>query len=175
MKKVGESPCLLNTNYLYSDISIGIEYYKKYSQQEFLVEEEFDFSTLDSFEIICYNKVQAELLKSQLVGDPICEKIRKEETIDRIFHRKNRKIEIFVSEKDSILSFFSEYQNEAYLSIRGEGVKEIQILSPKNVIKQTEEEIRVYPLVKFVKEEKSIEVYFVDLTTEKREWLIYKN
>jgi len=175
VKKVGESPCLLNTNYLYSDISVGIEYYKKYSQQEFLVEEEFDFSTLDSFEIICYNKVQAELLKSQLVGDPICEKIRKEETIDRIFHRKNRKIEIFVSEKDSILSFFSEYQNEAYLSIRGEGVKEIQILSPKNVIKQTEEEIRVYPLVKFVKEEKSIEVYFVDLTTEKREWLIYKN
>lgn len=175
VKKVGESPCLLKTDYLYSDISVGFERYKEYSQQEFLVEEEFDFSTLDSFEIICYNKVQAELLKSQLVGDPICEKIRIEETMDHIFHRRNR--EISVNEKDSILSFSSNYQNEAYLSIRGEGIEKIQILTPQNVTKQTEEEIRVYPLVKFVKEEKSIEVYFVDPTpiNGKREWLIYKN
>lgn len=175
VKKVGESPCSLKTDYLYSDISVGFERYKEYSQQEFLVEEEFDFSTLDSFEIICYNKVQAELLKSQLVGDPICEKIRIEETMDHIFHRRNR--EISVNEKDSILSFSSNYQNEAYLSIRGEGIEKIQILTPQNVTKQTEEEIRVYPLVKFVKEEKSIEVYFVDPTpiNGKREWLIYKN
>lgn len=175
VKKVGESPCLLKTDYLYSDISVGFERYKEYSQQEFLVEEEFDFSTLDSFEIICYNKVQAELLKSQLVGDPICEKIRIEETMDHIFHRRNK--EISVNEKDSILSFSSNYQNEAYLSIRGEGIEKIQILTPQNVTKQTEEEIRVYPLVKFVKEEKSIEVYFVDPTpiNGKREWLIYKN
>lgn len=65
VEKVRENPYSLNTEHLYSTVS-DFENYKQYSQQEFLVEEEFDFSTLDSFEIICYNDEYANLLKTQL-------------------------------------------------------------------------------------------------------------
>lgn len=170
--KIEENPCQLNTDYLYS--KPYDKEYREYSQQEFLVEEEFDFSTLDSFEIICYDKIQAELLQSQLGEDLICEKIRVEDKDhDHIFHRRNR--EIIINEFGAELSFYSNYSDDAYLSIKGEGIEEIQILTPQNVKRQTETEIIIYPSVKFIKEEKSIEVYFVDLVSGKREWLIYKN
>ena len=112
------------------------------------------------------------MLKSQLEGDPICDKIRAEDN-DHIFHRRNK--EIIIKEFGAELSFYSNYSDDAYLLIKGDGIKEIQILTPQHIKRQTETEIIVYPSVRFIKKEKSIEVYFVALMKEKREWLIYKN
>ena len=47
----------------------------RYSQQEFLVMSEFDFSELKSLQIICYDSSYAELLKQIFADDPISEKI----------------------------------------------------------------------------------------------------
>jgi len=170
VEKVCENPNSINTEYLYSDVS-DYENYKQYSQQEFLIEEEFDFSLIDSFEIICYDENQAKLLKAQLGEDSICEKIKSDAL--NIFHRENRNLRI--SETEAEVSIFSEYRDSAYLSIQGEGLKSIQILNPEKIQKETATEIIAYPEIRFTKTEQPIEVHFVDLTIGKRNWLVYKN
>jgi hypothetical protein len=187
--KVGDNPNYLQTNFLYDNISDAfsmaggpynfdrqrhisiMEKIKEYSQQEFLVFEEFDFSKLESFEIICYNDEYADLLKSQLGNDPICKKINANGW--DIFHRGNRKL--IINETETEISISSEYQDSAYLSIKGEGLKNIEILNPDRIQKETTNEIIAYPEIKFTKTEQPIEVHFVDTTIGTRDWLVYKN
>lgn len=187
--KVENNPNLLQTNYLYDNISDAfsmaggpynynrqlhisiMEKIKEYSQQEFLVEEEFDFSSLDSFEIICYDEEHVNILKSQLGNDPICEKIHADGW--DVFHRDNRKLNI--NETDNEVFISSEYRDSAYLSIQGEGLRFIQVLNPENIQKETTAEIIAYPEIRFTKTEQPIEVHFVDTTIDTRDWLIYKN
>ena len=170
VKKVAQDPNSLNVAHLYSNVS-DFDNYKQYSQQEFLVEEEFDFSKLDSFEIICYDEEYADLLKSQLGDDPICEKINSNGY--GVYHRGNR--ELNLSQNESEVSIESEYRDSAYLSIRGEGLSEIEILETDTIQKETDKEIIAYPSVRFTKTDKPIEVHFVDTSTSKRDWLVYKN
>lgn len=169
VEKVSKNPNSINTEHLYSTVS-DLENYKQYSQQEFLVEEEFDFYSLDSFEIICYNEEYANLLKAQLGNDPICKKVTSDSW--DIFHRENRELKI--KETDTEISISSEYRDSAYLSIKGEGLNNIQILTPENIQKETAYEIIAYPSIKFIKPEKPIEVHFVDTAIGTRDWLIYK-
>lgn len=169
VKKVADEPSMLNTQHLYSSVA-DFENYKHYSQQEFLIKEEFDFSELDSFEIICYNSEHADILKSLLGHDPICEKIN----VDNwgVYHRGNR--ELHISQTDSAISIESEYKESAYLLIKGKDLKGLKILETENIQKETEAEIIAYPKIKFAKTEKPIEVYFVDTTIGRRDWLIFK-
>jgi hypothetical protein len=143
----------------------------QYSQQEFLVIEEFDFSKLNSFEIICYNEEYSNLLKSQLGNAPICKKINSDSS--DIFHRSNR--ELIINETETEISISFDYQDSAYLSIKGEGLKNIVILNPDKIQKETANEIIAYPEIKFTKTKQPIEVHFVDMATGKRDWLVYKN
>jgi hypothetical protein len=168
--KVIDNPDSLNTNYLYSTISAGVQIYLQYSQQEFLVKDEFDFSHLDSFEIICFNDEYADILKSQLDDDPIIEKITANSS--GIFHRNNKKINIQENEKEIIIA--SEYRDtSSYLSIKGQGLNSIQILNTNNIKKETAGEVFLYPKLHFIKTTNPIEVYFCDNIHSP--WLIYKN
>jgi hypothetical protein len=187
--KIADNPNMLQKNYLFDNISDAfsmaggpynydrqrhisiMEKIKEYSQQEFLVEDEFDFSLLDSFEIICYNEEYANILKSQLGNDPICKKINADGW--DLYHRENRKL--LISQTESEISIESEYRDGAYLSIKGEGIKDLIILKAEHVQKETKTEIIAYPEIAFLKTEKPIEVYFVDTSEGKRDWLIYKN
>jgi hypothetical protein len=187
--KINDHPNLLQKHYLFDNLSDAfslaggptnydrqqhisiMEKIKEYSQQEFLVEEEFDFSKLDSFEVICYNEEYASILKSQLINDPICEKINA--NCFGVFHKENR--ELIISQTETEVSIESEYMDSAYLSIKGEGLKELELLETASIQKETVHEIIAYPTIKFVKTEKPLEVYFVDTSKDKREWLIYKN
>ena len=171
VEKVTNNPNEINTEYLYSTINDGLDIYKKYSQQEFLIDEDFDFSKLNHFEIICYNYDYANLLKAQLGDDPICEKINANGW--DIFHRSNR--ELILHENDNEISITSEYHDDAYLSIRGKGLKNIKITNPETIKKETESEIIAYPEIKFLKPDEPIEVHFVDTTIGKRDWLIYSS
>lgn len=192
--KIADNPTKLNTTCLYYNMNEAYSYAKnncggynpvyfkelmykymsdckQYSQQEFLVEEEFDFSLLDSFEIICYNEEYASLLKAQLGNDPICKKVTSGSW--DVFHRENQEINIY--ETDTEISISSDYRDNAYLSIQGQGLNVIEVLNPENILKETANEIFAYPGIRFTKTDKPIEVHFVDLAIGKREWLIYKN
>ena len=166
--KVTECPNRLNVDHVYSTIKDGVEIYKQYSQQEFLVEDFFDFSKLNSFEIICYDEEQAELLKAQLVGDPICKKISSNGC--GIYHRNNR--ELRITEDDLSISFVSEYRDSnASFRISGNGLKDATILNPDDISRETDTYITSYPRLTLKKPLKEVEISFVD--EKSREWVVY--
>jgi len=106
-----------------------------------------------------------------LGNDPICEKINVDNW--EVYHRGNR--ELHISQTDSEISIESEYRESAYLLIKGKDLKGLEILETENIQKETEAEIIAYPKIKFAKTEKPIEVYFVDTSIGRRDWLIFRN
>ena len=78
-------------------------------------------------------------------------------------------------ENDTEICITSEYLDSAYLSIKGEGLKHIQILNPETIQKETATEIIAYPEIRFTKTDQPIEVHFVDMVVGTRDWLIYSN
>ena len=164
--KITEEPNGLNTNGVYSTIEAGVDYYKEYSQQEFLVLDEFDFSNLHSFEIICYDEEQAEILKSQLDGDDIVEKITSNS--NGIFHRNNR--EILFYENGNTISVSSNYKGNAHFEIK---CQDKNAIHNAKVIKETSDMVFAYPSLEIAKSNVPIEIHFVD--EKNRKWVIYSN
>lgn len=167
--KVTDNPNRLNAQDLYSTVKDGVEVYKQYSQQEFLVLNEFDFSKLNDFQIICYDSEQANILKSQLHGDPICDKI--EAGGYDIYHRNNRPLTI--TEDDFSISISSGYREDsACLSVRGDGISSVVVLNPDNIKRETSSCISAYPSISLKKPLCNVEVVFTD--ERGREWIVYK-
>lgn len=168
VEKVSTNPNSLNTDYLYSTVD-DYQNYKQYSQQEFLVEEELDFSELNSFEIICYDNEQVKLLK-EFIGEnnPICTKIHSDES--DIYHRGNRELRIETDEESVYIC--SDYQDSAYFSISHKNNLKIEIIEG-SILREDAGQIIAYPHIKFSKSVKDIEVRFFDETN--RNWLIYKS
>lgn len=171
VKKITDSPSSLNIDYLYSSIRDGVAVYKNYSQQEFLVDEEFDFRMLDSFRIICFDDEQANLLREMLGDDCVCSKISTDNI--GIYHKDNRQLYIHNSDNSFELSF--DYKDNASFILRCSDTDNIDIINTNNVLRSTKTEIEISPNVKIVKTDVPFEVYFVDRSINKREWLIYKN
>ena len=186
-----KEPDHLMTNYLYStmqdafnaairygdyDRSLHLsemERVKKYSQQEFLVDTEFDFSTLKNFEIICYNQEYAELLKSLLGEDPICEKIT-HCCDEALFERENRSIDF--EEKDGSTSISSNFEDEHYYLIKSQSLDRIHFkVEPSRVIFETRDSIKLREPIQWETTLLPLQVYFVDPNARTKEWLIYEN
>lgn len=167
--KVTDDPTRLNTSHIDSTIKDGVDIYKMYSQQEFLVLNQLDFTDVNFLEIICYDEAQADLLRSQLQGDPICERIT---TYNYgIFHRNNRQLTIF--EDENKVKIESEYRDNAFLVLNGEGASNVKITNPENIRKETPYSVSSYPSIEFHKTNEPIEVHFIDEIG--RDWLVYKN
>lgn len=175
--KVTDSPCHLNTDKLYWNLDNytypGEEQFKHYSQQEFLVKDEFDFANLSSFSIICYNFDQASLLRSYLKDDPIVEKITTNEHNEIFNEQPNR--ELGFIETDNAITFVSEYQEDySYLVLKSDNIQNIALLPQSSqIIKESSNCIFAYPEIGIQKTNEVFEVYFVD--DNNQEWLIYKN
>ena len=172
-----DNPNRLNTSYLYSTIDDGLDIYKAYSQQEFLVWNELDFSCLKSFKIICYNEEQAELLKMQLGDDSICNHITTETCTSSgisIFHRTNRTISI--DETDEILCISTDYRDPSSIVIECEDINSLDIVDKSNITNISNSRIQAYPSISFIKPSKPIIVRFMDLQKyNSNSWVIYSN
>jgi len=169
--KVCESPDNLNVNYLYSTIKDGLDIYRQYSQQEFLVHNHFDFSELSSFEIICYDDQYKNLLLQLIGDDEIKTKICSNGY--SIFHRSNRSIKL--DESDNNISISTDYQDDAYFKLECNNLRDLNISNPEAIKKETSTEIYAYPKLVFEKTTHPIQVYFVDKSIGIRDWLIYDN
>lgn len=168
VKKVADYPNGLNTSYVYSTIQDGFDTYKQYSQQEFLILDEFDFSELNSFEIICFDGEQEEILKNRLKGDAIANKITSSEY--GIFHRNNRQIRIV--DNGNAISISSDYHGNACFKIITTDKNVISIVGTK-VLNESANTITAYPNIEFSKTNNPIEIHFID--ERSRDWIIYKN
>lgn len=185
--KVDKDPKRIKTEYLYYKMSdaygmacsfggynkdahrMYLSRIREQSQQEFLVLNEFDFSELQSFEIICYDEEQADILRNQLSGDDVADRITTYES-DVVFHRNNRKLNIVDYDENILIS--SDYCGDAHFEIKTSD-KHIVNISGSNVIKETANSILAYPAIEFSKSDIPVEVHFVDESN--RDWIVYKN
>ena len=187
--KVAETPECLGIKYLYStmddafraSISDGpynrevhlreISNVMRYSQQEFLVMGEFDFSDIKSLQIICYDKSYAELLKQIFADDPISNRIT---TYGNVFERENRSITMFSDEETTCFS--TDFRDEYYFSIKGENLDKVQFdLSECEVVYDKKDELRVKGRIAWSKTDIKFDIIFVDPKARTKEWLVYQN
>lgn len=174
---VADNPNKLNTANLYATIEDGIDTYKAYSQQEFLVWNELDFSQLENYRIICYNEEQAELLKMQLGDDPICNHITIDSYTDsgiNVFHRTNRTISVEETEED--ICFSTNYRDPSSIIIECEDINKLEITDKSNITNISTGKIQAYPSISLVKPSIPITVRFMDLQKyDSNSWVIYSN
>lgn len=141
---------------------------REQSQQEFLVEEEFDFSEIKSLRIHCYDEESASLLRMYLGDDPIADHI----VVGGCFSYDNRCLSFNLDEEKISISSNYNGQGDAYFLVKGQA----DIINNDAVKKQTAEGVVVYPHVVLKKESnKDYEVHFVDLRARTKDWLIYKS
>ena len=145
----------------------------KYSQQEFLIMSEFDFSEIKSLQIICYDRAYAELLKQIFVDDPISEKIMLYGD-ESLFERENRRLNLSSSEDNVRLS--TDFEDEYYFNITGEKMSEVEFdLSACEVIHDTINELRLKGTIAWKKTDIPFNISFVDPKARTKEWLVYQN
>lgn len=193
--KVLDNPDSLGIDYLYKsmedayreakssgryDRSTHIEAMEKvklYSQQEFLIESEFDFSSLSSFQIICYDSEYTALLKQIFEDDPICKKIISydEDNYGRVFEKENRSV--MLRKQVNCYSLSSNYADNFYYLIKGENLSTINFdFSMANVFEETaKKEIKLRGIIKWEITTNPFEIYFVDPQARTKEWLVYNN
>ena len=145
----------------------------RYSQQEFLVMSEFDFSELKSLQIICYDSFYAELLKQIFADDPISEKIVAY-CDESLFERENRRLNLSSSEDNVRLS--TDFEDEYYFNITGEKISKVEFdLSACEVIYDTTNELRLKGTIAWKKTDIPFNISFVDPKARTKEWLVYQN
>ena len=145
----------------------------RYSQQEFLVMSEFDFSEIKSLQIICYDNSYAELLKQIFADDPISEKIVAYGD-ESLFERENRRLNLSSSEDNVRLS--TDFEDEYYFNITGEEMSEVEFdLSACEVIYDTTNELRLKGTIAWKKTDIPFNISFVDPKARTKEWLVYQN
>lgn len=150
--------------------------YIRYSQQEFLVKDHFDFSKLKDFQIIVRSDEDLYQLKALLEPNNLSHKIVVDNPSLDIFHNENKKIEY--SYQDGILSVNTNYKGdgihhgEIHLDILSEADYDIINGQIKNVI---DNRIVAYPtLTVKIQENIPFKLFFYD-DRENTSWLIFSN
>ena len=111
--------------------------FREYAQQEFMVEKELDFSSLNYFKIICANEDDRALL-IQLLGEDSIEVINNL-VIDNSYYR-NENPTILHNLKDNNLRISSNKKAEGYFILIGDDVSLLDIVTG-DVIKQEKNKI----------------------------------
>lgn len=177
--KLSDDPYKLNTEKVYSTIADGIDMYKAYSQQEFLIKDHLDFSKLHKIRIICFNDEQANILKEILGDDAICSKITTDTStscyID-VFHRENRGIQLY--ETEDFVRVSTDYEDAYALEVDCKDIDSLHILENEknNITSINGSKIQAQHSIAFYKSATPVTVRFVDLEDfGKRSWLLYSN
>ena len=189
--KILEKPDYLGVDYLYDTMSdtkrrakasgqydgSEIDRYMKYSQQEFLVKSEFDFSNLQSLLIICYDKKYTEILRNYFKDDPIVNKIVSyddDNVNEHLFERENRSIRL--SQQVDNYSLSCNFMDDYYYKIVSQSLSDVAFdFSCAHIIKENETELLVSGIVKWKQTCSPFDIVFVDPNARTKEWLIYSN
>lgn len=138
--KIEQMIPLFNFQDLFINPGMDSEKWKKfreYAQQEFMVEKELDFSSLNYFKIICANEDDRALL-IQLLGEDSIEVINNL-VIDNSYYR-NENPTILHNLKDNNLRISSNKKAEGYFILIGDDVSLLDIVTG-DVIKQEKNKI----------------------------------
>ena len=174
VKRVVKHPHGLTVETLFSQGHSKEEQEKR--QQEFLIPDEFDFSRLKNYQIICYNRTQREILESMFEGDPICAHFVSIEStmVEDVFLQENPRLE-FQFDGDQI-SISTNYQGDYHFQITGEDLSSIRVGERKNTIQDHKSEISFKNRVNIEQNGETFEIYYIcdNPSARSKKWLIYK-
>lgn len=171
--KVSEDPNNIDYINLYSDGWTKDVQEKK--QQEFLVKNEFDFSELKEFQIICYDREETEILKSMFRNDPICKHIHCVYEIgDRIFENENPPLRFNISKET--IEINTSYSGNYIFQIESPHINKININNPKCIKAIKGNIIQLFDSVSIKLGNTPFDVYYVNMNPNARSprWLIYQ-
>jgi len=154
-----------------------INNYMKYSQQEFLVKSEFDFSSIESLKIICYDDQYTNILRGIFADDPICQKIYSVYELNEygLFEKENRSVSLNTQMDTSTMS--TDFMDDYYFNIKSSDLSFVKFdFSYADVLYENpSKEIHVRGKIKWTNTTVPFEIYFYDPKARTKEWLIYNN
>ena len=92
-------------------------------QQEFLVKNEFDFSDINNYQIICYDREETEILRSIFMNDPVCEHIFSIYEAEDVFEHENSQLLFNID--DNKLSINTRYNGDYIFQIESNNITKV--------------------------------------------------
>lgn len=167
--KIQDNPHQLNIDSLYLEPSpSNYPTYKQYSQQEFLVKGEFDFTNLNSFRIICPENSYAKLLSTLLEDDPVISKI----VVDRSLYNFNNR-ELSLKDDGYSVNISTDYSDMSYFRVSSSRVESLSFRNPGDIIKEGDGFVNMRRRVEIEKNGIPFTVEFVDPLARNKNWVVY--
>lgn len=171
--KVIDDPDNIDPVLLYSNgWSKGVQEKK---QQEFLVKNEFDFSELKDYQIICYDHEETEILKELFKDDPICEHIYCVYDAEDVYEKENPPLRFEIS--DNRINITTNYRGDYMFQVESTQINKIRVLNPVSQIKAIKSHvIQLREEVSVECGEAAFDIYYVNMSPSARSprWLVYQ-
>lgn len=171
--KIEQMIHLFNFQDLFINPGMDSEEWKKfreYAQQEFMVEKELDFSSLNYFKIICTNEDDRTLL-IQLLGEDSIEVINNMVIDDSYYRNENPAIHHYLKDNNLIIS--SNKQAEGYFILTGYDISLLNVVAG-DIIKQEVNKITFKSSIEIINPLNiDITVKYIDEINQ--EWFVCSN
>lgn len=170
--KVMEDPANIDALHLYSNAYDKLVLEKK--QQEFLIKSEFDFSTLNNYQIICYDREETDILKNIFQNDSIREHIYCVYDAEDVFEKENPPLRFALS--DNQIEITTAYRGEYMFQIESEHINRIKVVNKKDIKAEKKNIIQLRDFVSVECGDIPFDIYYVNLSPDARSprWLIYQ-
>ena len=171
--KVMDDPANIDALHLYSKDHNKLVRDKK--QQEFLIKSEFDFSTINNFQIICYDREETDILKKIFQDDPIREHIYCVYDAENVFEKENPPLRFAIS--DNQIEITTAYRGEYMFQIESEHINKIKVINKRNIKAEKKNIIQLREFVSVERGNIPFDIYYVNLSPDARSprWLIYQH
>lgn len=140
-----------------------------------LIKNEFDFSELKDYQIICYDHEETEILKSLFCDDPICEHIYSIYDSEDVFEHENPPLKF--EKSDERLKITTSYNGDYMFQIESAQINKIRVFNPASQIKAVKSHVmQIRDNVSVECGDTEFEVYYVNMSPRARSprWLVYK-
>lgn len=172
--KIIDAPSCIDAVNLYSQKNYD-KVVRDKKQQEFLVKTEFDFSDINDYQIICYDKEETEILRSMFKDDPICDHIFSVYEAEDVFEHENP--QLIFNMDDGILSIKTGYNGDYIFQIESNNITKVKVHNTKDIKAEKKNIIQLYDAVSVELGDTPFEVYYVNMSPAARSprWLVYKH
>ena len=172
--KVIDDPHNIDAVHLYSHNNYD-KVVRDKKQQEFLVKNEFDFSDINDYQIICYDREEMEILRSIFQDDPICEHIFSIYEAEDVFEHENP--QLLFNMGNGELSINTRYNGDYIFQIESNNITKVKVHNTKDIKAEKKNIIQLYDAVSVELGDTPFEVYYVNMSPAARSprWLVYKH
>lgn len=172
--RIIDDPYNIDAVHLYSQNNYD-EVVRDKKQQEFLVKNEFDFSDINDYQIICYDREETEILRSIFKDDPICEHIFSRYEAEDVFEHENPQLLFDVENGE--LSINTRYNGDYTFQIESNNITKVKVHNTKDIKAEKKNIIQLFNAVSVELGDTPFEVYYVNMSPAARSprWLVYKH